>query len=175
MKTGKVGTNDAVQSMRRYSGMPSREYESAYGNTRGCYTAKCVRRMLPMSPRVRALLERRWEAAKMPSEGWVWATATASVQHRSFDGEETTPAGAEAQWSVTLRALRSPAYLPHAAWGSGLRCLDSGADRGPLFHRHVRPVRSPQPRCGDEHLFPSPDAERTAPRNKIGWLQIRLA
>jgi integrase len=31
-----------------------------------------------MSPRVRALLERRWEAAKMPLEGWVWATATAS-------------------------------------------------------------------------------------------------
>jgi len=37
-----------------------------------------ARRMLPLSPRVRALLERRWEAAKTPSEGWVWATATAS-------------------------------------------------------------------------------------------------
>jgi integrase len=37
-----------------------------------------ARRMLPLSPRVRALLERRWEAAKMPVEGWVWATATAS-------------------------------------------------------------------------------------------------
>jgi integrase len=28
-----------------------------------------ARRMLPLSPRVRALLGRRWEAAKMPSEG----------------------------------------------------------------------------------------------------------
>jgi integrase len=37
-----------------------------------------ARRMLPLSPRVRALLERRWELAKRPSEGWVWATATAS-------------------------------------------------------------------------------------------------
>lgn len=37
-----------------------------------------ARRMLPLSPRVRAILERRWKAAKMPSEGWVWATATAS-------------------------------------------------------------------------------------------------
>jgi integrase len=37
-----------------------------------------ARRMLPLSPRVRALLERRWGAAKMPPEGWVWATATAS-------------------------------------------------------------------------------------------------
>ena len=38
-----------------------------------------ARRMLPLSPRVRALLERRWEAAKMPSEGWVWETATAAT------------------------------------------------------------------------------------------------
>jgi integrase len=37
-----------------------------------------ARRMLPLSPRVRALLERRWEVAKRPSEGGVWATATAS-------------------------------------------------------------------------------------------------
>jgi integrase len=37
-----------------------------------------ARRMLPMSPRVRRILERRWEAAKMPSEGWVWTAATAS-------------------------------------------------------------------------------------------------
>ena len=37
-----------------------------------------ARRMLPLSPRVRALLERRWEAAKTPSEGWVWSAATAS-------------------------------------------------------------------------------------------------
>jgi integrase len=37
-----------------------------------------ARRMLPMSPRVRMLLERRWDAAKMPIEGWVWAAATAS-------------------------------------------------------------------------------------------------
>lgn len=37
-----------------------------------------ARRMLPMSPRVRSLLERRWLAAKNPAEGWVWAAATAS-------------------------------------------------------------------------------------------------
>jgi integrase len=37
-----------------------------------------ARGMLPLSSRVRALIERRWEAAKMPAEGWVWATATAS-------------------------------------------------------------------------------------------------
>ena len=37
-----------------------------------------ARRRLPLSPRVRAVLDRRWEAANRPSEGWVWATATAS-------------------------------------------------------------------------------------------------
>jgi integrase len=31
-----------------------------------------------MSPRVRALLERRWNAAKNPAEGFVWAAKTAS-------------------------------------------------------------------------------------------------
>jgi integrase len=37
-----------------------------------------ARRMLPLSPRVRALLERRCEAADRPPEGWVWAAATQS-------------------------------------------------------------------------------------------------
>jgi integrase len=37
-----------------------------------------ARRMLPMSPRVRLLLERRWNVASRPLEGWVWASATAS-------------------------------------------------------------------------------------------------
>ncbi|MGB8030273.1 MAG: site-specific integrase [Terracidiphilus sp.] len=37
-----------------------------------------ARRMLPLSPRVRSILERRWEAAGKPVEGWVWAAGTAS-------------------------------------------------------------------------------------------------
>ena len=37
-----------------------------------------ARRMLPLSPRVRVLLEKRWEAADRPAEGWVWAAATQS-------------------------------------------------------------------------------------------------
>jgi integrase len=37
-----------------------------------------ARRMLPLSPRVRVVLERRWRAAGEPPEGWVWASATAS-------------------------------------------------------------------------------------------------
>jgi integrase len=37
-----------------------------------------VRRMLPMTPRVRNILEMRWESAGRPAEGWVWAAPTAS-------------------------------------------------------------------------------------------------
>jgi integrase len=39
---------------------------------------KAARRMLPMTPRVRALLETRWEAAGKPSEGFVWPAPTKS-------------------------------------------------------------------------------------------------
>ena len=37
-----------------------------------------ARRMLPMTPRVRAILENHWEQAGKPEEGWVWAQETAS-------------------------------------------------------------------------------------------------
>jgi integrase len=37
-----------------------------------------ARRMLPLSPKVRSILERRWNAAQRPEEGWVWAAGTAS-------------------------------------------------------------------------------------------------
>ena len=37
-----------------------------------------ARRMLPLSPRVRAILESRWEQASSPLEGWVWSAPTKS-------------------------------------------------------------------------------------------------
>jgi integrase len=37
-----------------------------------------ARRVLPVTPRVRAVLEGLWEAAGKCSEGWVWAASTAS-------------------------------------------------------------------------------------------------
>ena len=42
--------------------------------TRG--KTKAARRVLPLSPRVRAMLESRWKAAGEPSEGWVWPAET---------------------------------------------------------------------------------------------------
>lgn len=37
-----------------------------------------ARRVLPMTPRVRALLETRWERAGRPLDGWVWSAPTKS-------------------------------------------------------------------------------------------------
>ncbi len=37
-----------------------------------------ARRVLPMTPRVRSILEARWEAAGKPEEGWVWSAPTRS-------------------------------------------------------------------------------------------------
>jgi len=39
---------------------------------------KAARRSLPMTPRVRAILERRWVAADKPQQGWTWPAPTQS-------------------------------------------------------------------------------------------------
>jgi integrase len=44
--------------------------------TRGKTAA--ARRVIPMTPRVRSVLESRWEEAKRPLEGWVWPAPTRS-------------------------------------------------------------------------------------------------
>jgi len=38
-----------------------------------------ARRVLPMSPRVRAVLDEQWDGQKRPEEGWVWPAPTASA------------------------------------------------------------------------------------------------
>ena len=43
-----------------------------------CGKTKAARRVLPITPRVRARLESRWQAAGRPSEGWVWPAPTKS-------------------------------------------------------------------------------------------------
>ena len=39
---------------------------------------KAARRVLPMTPRVRTILEGRWETAGKPVEGWIWPAPTKS-------------------------------------------------------------------------------------------------
>ena len=46
--------------------------------------SKAARRTLPMTPRVRQMLEQRWEATGKPEEGWVWPAET-KVEHINHD------------------------------------------------------------------------------------------
>ena len=39
---------------------------------------KAARRVLPMTPRVRSILEQRWNSTGKPQEGWIWAVPTQS-------------------------------------------------------------------------------------------------
>ena len=39
---------------------------------------KAARRVLPMTPRVRSILEQRWKGAGKPQEGWIWGAPTQS-------------------------------------------------------------------------------------------------
>lgn len=43
-----------------------------------------ARRLLPLSPRVRMILEKRWESASQPAEGWVWPSETKSGHVEPF-------------------------------------------------------------------------------------------
>jgi integrase len=37
-----------------------------------------ARRVIPMTPRVRGVIETRWDAARKPEEGWIWPASTRS-------------------------------------------------------------------------------------------------
>jgi len=72
-----------------------------------------ARLMLPVSPRVRALLKRRWEAAKMHSEGWVWAKETASrhVEPSTMKKRHQTAEGAgRGEDAATRYSIRDSAF-----------------------------------------------------------------
>jgi integrase len=50
-----------------------------------------ARRVLPMTPRVRAIIEARWNLAGKPLEGWLWPAPTASghIDHSSLKKQHT--------------------------------------------------------------------------------------
>jgi integrase len=50
-----------------------------HGTLLVCYgKTASARRVMPMTPRVRAILEERWKAAGQPEEGWIWPGPTIS-------------------------------------------------------------------------------------------------
>ena len=52
-----------------------------------------ARRMLPITPRVRAVLEMRWERARKPAEGWIFPAPTVSghIDHTSLKKQHASP------------------------------------------------------------------------------------
>jgi integrase len=60
-----------------------------------------ARRVIPMTPRVRAVLESRWEVAGKPEEGWVWPALTRSGH--------VEPSSLRKQHAKTFKALAEDA------------------------------------------------------------------
>jgi len=67
-----------------------------------------ARRMLPMTPRVRAVLENRWIAAGKPEDGWAWPARTRSghVEPNSIYGQHLTALQASKVCPFVLYSLR---------------------------------------------------------------------
>jgi len=74
-----------------------------------------ARRVLPMTPRVRATLESRWERAGKPAEGWVWPAPTRSGHMESSSLKKQHGQGSAAKRGSALRALLAPAHVPNPA------------------------------------------------------------
>jgi integrase len=67
-----------------------------------------ARRVLPMTPRVRGILEARWEAAGKPAEGWAWPAPTRSgrVESSSLKKQHAKALGLSKVRAFVLYSLR---------------------------------------------------------------------
>jgi integrase len=82
---------------------------------------KAARRVLPMTPRVRHILETRWEASGMPAEGFVWAAPTKSGH--------VEPSSLKKQHSKALRLSKVRAFVLYSLRHTFLTRLgQSGCD-----------------------------------------------
>jgi len=64
-----------------------------------------ARRVLPMTPRVRGVLERQWESAGRPEEGWIWTAPTGSGH--------VEPSSLKKQHTRTFKTLKEQAERNH--------------------------------------------------------------
>jgi integrase len=69
---------------------------------------KAARRVIPMTPRVRAVLEERWDSAGKPFEGWVWPAPTQSghVEPSSLKKQHRKALGIAGVREFVLYSLR---------------------------------------------------------------------
>jgi integrase len=79
---------------------------------------KAARRLLPMTLRVRHILETRWNAKGRPSEGYVWPALTTSghIEPSSLK-KQHDKALTKALEGPSIRSLLASTYFPHALGG----------------------------------------------------------
>ncbi len=106
-----------------------------------------ARRMLPMTPRVRAILEARWQSQGQPQEGWCWPAGTRSGHLESSSIEK--------QHSKALRLSGVRAFVIYSLRHTFLTRLgESGCDAWTL----ARVAGHSNIRISSRYVHPSEDA-----------------
>lgn len=127
---------------------------------------KAARRVLPMTPRVRAILEQRWNSIGNPQEGWVWIAPTQSGH--------IEPSSLKKQHRTALRLSGVRAFVLYSLRHTFLTRLgESGCDAWTLARIAGHSAISISAR----YVHPSEDAVLSAverlSRHKIGHKKDR--
>ena len=82
---------------------------------------KAARRTIPMTPRVRKVLETHWAEAKKPDHGWVWPAPTqsghvgalesAKASRQSIPGGRRASRGKQSETGAPVRVVRPAAHV----------------------------------------------------------------
>ncbi len=112
-----------------------------------------ARRVIPMTPRVRALLEMRWEASWAARGGLGVDCTYPQWPRRSVEPQEAAREGSQVLEGAALCAVFVPPHVSDAPRRVRLRCLDAGADRWAQFHRNLSPVCPPVRGCRAHRHF----------------------
>jgi len=119
-----------------------------------------ARRVLPMTPRVREVLETRWERAGKPLEGWVWPAQTRSGH---LEGSSI-----KKQHAKALRASKVRPFVLYSLRHTFLTRLgESGCDAWTL----ARIAGHSSVSMSTRYVHPSEAAVFTA-LEKLGWHKI---
>jgi integrase len=133
-----------------------------------------ARRVIPMTPRVRVVLESRWEATGKPQEGWVWPAGTrsghvepSSLRKHHAKAFETMAEEAAKRNEKPTRpccALLSTPHVSDAAGTIRLRRMDAGEDRWARLYRNLVALRTSFGGCGSGCNFSAGWAQNWAQR-----------
>ncbi len=118
-----------------------------------------ARRVLPMSPRVRAILESRWKAAGKPREGWVWSAPTHGLHVESSSLKK--------QHKKAQRLSKVPPFVLYSLRHTFLTRLgESGCDAWTL----ARIAGHTSVSMSSRYVHPSHDAVLSAMETLVGTI-----